>query len=97
MLRDPARTPSARVLQALERTHRRSHVDFALAQSRLHRETLTARPLEGEALESQEHQARESLAAQRAIEAADRVPFETFRQRYIAQELLVPANGPAPE
>jgi glutamate--cysteine ligase len=96
-LSDATRTPSAHVLDLLERAHRRSHVEFALAQSRLHREALTARPLEGEALESQERQARESLAAQRAIEAADRVPFETYRQRYLAQDLLVPANGPAME
>ena len=32
--------------------------------------------------------AEESLAEQRRIEAADAVPFETYRQRYLATEKL---------
>ena len=32
--------------------------------------------------------ARRSLAEQRAIEAADSVPFETFRQNYLAVSSL---------
>jgi hypothetical protein len=32
--------------------------------------------------------ADESLAAQRAIEAADSVPFEAYRQQYLAQDLM---------
>jgi hypothetical protein len=28
---------------------------------------------------------------QREIEAADRIPFETFRQQYVSAELLDPA------
>ena len=30
-----------------------------------------------------------SIADQQAIEAADTLPFETFRQHYLAQPLLV--------
>jgi len=36
--------------------------------------------------------AEESLAAQRAIEAADSVPFEVHRQRYLGQDLLSGAH-----
>jgi hypothetical protein len=32
-----------------------------------------------------------SLEEQKAIEAADREPFETYRQRYLSQDLL---DGP---
>jgi hypothetical protein len=32
--------------------------------------------------------AEESLAAQKKIEAADSVPFETYRQKYLSKELL---------
>jgi glutamate--cysteine ligase len=34
------------------------------------------------------HLAEESVAEQRRIEAADTVPFETYRQRYLAPEQL---------
>jgi glutamate--cysteine ligase len=32
--------------------------------------------------------AEDSLAAQRRIEAADSVPFETYRQQYLSRNLL---------
>ena len=32
--------------------------------------------------------AEESFAAQRRIEAADSVPFETYRQQYLSKDLL---------
>jgi glutamate--cysteine ligase len=37
-----------------------------------------------------EREAQESLDRQRAIEAADTVPFETFRQDYVSPKRLMP-------
>jgi glutamate--cysteine ligase len=87
-LRDASRTPSARVLEEMEREHERSYPAFVLARSERYRSELLARPLPA-AVESRLAQlARESLAEQRRLEAADDVPFEIFRQRYLALDLL---------
>ena len=87
-LREFDALPSARVLRAIEREHRRSYPDFALACSAEHRRALLARPLAAEALARFERLAEESRRAQREREAADDVPFETFRQRYLGQDLM---------
>ncbi|HEX6136217.1 MAG TPA: glutamate--cysteine ligase [Casimicrobiaceae bacterium] len=87
MLRDPERTPSARVLREL-RQNGNSYVGFALAQSRRHREALRALPFAAAAEQRLARMAEESLAAQRSVEDADRVPFEAFRQQYLAQDLM---------
>lgn len=87
VLRDPARTPSARLLADLGR-HGDSYRDFVLARSRQHREALMAIPLP-EADEARfERLAAESIAEQKAIEAADTLPFEEFRKQYLAVERL---------
>jgi glutamate--cysteine ligase len=83
-LDDPASTPSARVLQAMARDHNNSYVHFALAQSRAHREAILKLPLSAEVANRFALQAEESLVDQRRIEAADAVPFETYRQLYLA-------------
>jgi glutamate--cysteine ligase len=82
-LRDSALTPSARVLQAME-GYANSYVAFALAQSRAHRDTILALPLSAETAARFARLAEESIAEQRRIEAADTVPFETYRQQYLA-------------
>ena len=87
-LRDLPSLPSARVLRETERGHRRSFPDFAMALSRCHRETLVALPMESEAAARLEAMASRSITDQRQIEAGDDVPFETFRQRYLGQDLL---------
>ena len=46
------------------------------------------RPLPPQATSRYEQQAAESLREQREIEAADDLPFEQFRQRYLAQDLM---------
>jgi glutamate--cysteine ligase len=81
---DPASTPSARVLQAMARDHNNSYVHFALAQSRAHREAIMKLPLSEEVANRFALQAQESIVEQRRIEAADAVPFETYRQQYLA-------------
>jgi glutamate--cysteine ligase len=82
-LADPDSTPSARVLDAMQ-GYGNSYVRFVLAQSRAHRETILKLPLSAEVVERFAHLAEESLAEQRRIEAADAVPFETYRQQYLA-------------
>jgi len=58
---------------------------FALRMSRQHQQWFAERPLDGAKRLQFETLARESIEKQRAIEAADEVPFETFLQEYFAQ------------
>ncbi|MFI4952407.1 MAG: glutamate--cysteine ligase [Burkholderiales bacterium] len=83
-LHDPASTPSARVLQAMARDHGNSYVHFVLAQSRAHRETILRLPLADEIAARYARLAEESLAEQRRIEASETIPFEAYRQLYLA-------------
>jgi glutamate--cysteine ligase len=87
-LDDSASTPSARVLRAMARDHGNSYVHFVLAQSRAHRDALLKLPLPPDVAERFSRLAEESLAEQRRIEAADTVPFETYRQRYLSPPSL---------
>ena len=83
-LHDPAATPSARVLQAMARDHGNSYVHFVLAQSRAHREAILKLPLADEVAARYARLAEESVAEQRQIEASDTIPFEAYRQLYLA-------------
>ena len=83
-LEHPELTPSARVLEALG-AEGNSFFRFAMAQSRRHREHFLARPLDADARAHFERLARESLAAQRAIEESDALPFEAYLANYYAQ------------
>jgi glutamate--cysteine ligase len=83
-LRDPAATPSARVLQAMARDHGNSYVHFVLAQSRAHREAILKLPLADEVAARYARLAEESVAKQRQIEASETIPFEAYRQLYLA-------------
>jgi glutamate--cysteine ligase len=87
-LKDPDTVPSARVLQAMARDHGNSYVRFALALSHLHAGYLRDLSLPPDGAAHFARLAEESLAEQRRIEAADTVPFETFRQRYLSAEQL---------
>jgi glutamate--cysteine ligase len=87
-LRDASLTPSARVLQAMHEDHGDSYVAFAAAQSLRHREAMLRAPLAPEAELRYARMARESFSEQRRIEASDSVPFETYRQHYISQDLV---------
>jgi glutamate--cysteine ligase len=87
-LDDPARVPSARVLRQMAERHADSYVQFGRTQSVRHRDALLGLPFTPEIQSRFAVMADESIAAQRSIEAADRVPFETYRQQYISQSLL---------
>ena len=90
---DDALTPSARVLAAMARDHDGAYVRFVLAQSAAARRHLLALPWTA-ADEAHWHQLSEqSLAAQRAYEAADALPFEAYRQAYLASAGLQPASA----
>jgi glutamate--cysteine ligase len=82
-LNDPQTTPSARVLQAME-GYGNSYVSFALAQSRAHRDTILGAELAADVADHFARLAEESIEAQRRIEAADTVPFETYREQYLS-------------
>jgi glutamate--cysteine ligase len=83
-LQDPSATPSARVLQAMAREHDNSYVSFVLAQSRAHREAILKLPLADEVAARYARLAEESVAEQRQIEASETIPFEAYRQLYLA-------------
>jgi glutamate--cysteine ligase len=87
-LADPASTRSARMLAEMGQTYDNAYVGFALAQSLRHRRTLLDLPLPAEVQARYSRMAEDSRAAQRRIEAADSVPFETYRQEYLSRDLL---------
>jgi glutamate--cysteine ligase len=87
-LGDPESLPSARVLRAMARDHDNSYVRFVLALSLAHRKALRGLPLPRAVEERLTRLARDSLAEQERIEAADRVPFEAYRRQYLSPELL---------
>ncbi|HSW08389.1 glutamate--cysteine ligase [Aquabacterium sp.] len=87
-LHAPDTTPSARVLAAMVREFDRSHTRFTVAQSHRTRQALLALPY-AEALDARFRQlAQKSVIDQRAKEATDTLPFEAFRQQYLAVEQL---------
>jgi glutamate--cysteine ligase len=85
---DPDITPSARVLHAMARNHDNSYARFVLVESTLHKAMLQHLELPREVRDQFGRLAAESLQKQREIEAADQADFETFRQRYLAHDLL---------
>jgi len=88
LVADAEQTPSARVLHAMARNHGDSFVRFALIESTLHKAALQKLELARPVREHFARLAAESLVNQRDLEAADEIDFETFRQRYLAADLL---------
>jgi glutamate--cysteine ligase len=87
-LRDPESTPSARVLQAMQREYDRSYIRFVLAQSVRHRDQIWRLPFDRDTAARFARLAEGSLVKQRQIEAADTLPFETYRQQYLSPDRL---------
>ncbi len=79
----PDSLPSARVLAAMQAGHEGSHTDFVRARSQATRDALLARPWPEASAARYATLAQASLAEQRRIEAADSLPFETWRQAYL--------------
>jgi glutamate--cysteine ligase len=95
-LDDPGLLPSARVLNEIEHEHGGSYVRFVLDRSRRHREALEREPFAADVEAALARTAEESLAEQREIEAADTLPFEAFRQRYLSPLSLVVSEPSRP-
>lgn len=79
----PDTLPSARVLQSMVRDHASSFIDFGRARSRTAKEYLTSQPFTEQQALHLAALARDSVAEQAAIEAADTLPFETYRAQYL--------------
>ena len=88
LMQAPERTPSARVLDTMVREHASSFESFAFHQSELARDTLLDLPWTAEQQARYLAMSEESIAAQKAIEAADTLPFEAWREQYMAVEGL---------
>jgi glutamate--cysteine ligase len=89
LTKESALTPSARVVHAMERNHQGSYVRFVLAESLAHAGTLRNLPLPEDIARLFDGLAKKSIAAQRRIESADTLDFETYRQKYLAHDTLI--------
>ena len=74
--------PSARVLEAMSASGL-GHRDWVQSVSEQHQKTLIEEPLSAQKLADYEAMARESLAQQEAMEAADNQPFAEFLDAYL--------------
>jgi glutamate--cysteine ligase len=88
-LQAPASLPSARVLEVMAREHGNSFVGFIRAQSEATKNGLLALPWPAHEQAHFEQTSLDSIAAQKDIEAADTMPFESFRQQYVSADRLV--------
>ncbi|MEW6688598.1 MAG: glutamate--cysteine ligase, partial [Pseudomonadota bacterium] len=95
-LGDPESVPSARVLAAMAKDHANSYTAFVLAQSKKHDAALRALPFPPDEQARFERLARESHEKQKTIEAADTLPFESWRRQYLAREKLHVQPGRTP-
>ena len=82
--RDPERTPSARMLREMRETGEGFHA-FAKRMSLKHQRYFNALPEDPELTARFEAQARDSLRAQRELEARPQAPFGEFLAEYFAQ------------
>jgi glutamate--cysteine ligase len=88
LLDDPALLPSARVLAVMEQDFGNSFLNFTRAQSEQTRAKLLALPFSATEQARFAAMSAQSLRDQKAIEQADTMPFEIYRQQYIAPERL---------
>ena len=87
-LNDSDSVPSALVLREMQERHNGSYIRFAIAQSLRHAADIRRLPLPAETEKRFAQLAMDSLEEQRQIEAADSMPFETYRQQYLAPQRL---------
>ena len=83
-LRDPERTPSARMLADM-RAHGEGFFAFGLRMSRQHQEYFRSRKLPEPRRRYFQDEAEGSLRRQQEMEAADDVSFDEYLARYFAQ------------
>ncbi|HET7794871.1 MAG TPA: glutamate--cysteine ligase [Rhizobacter sp.] len=87
-LADARSTPSARVLAAMAQDFGNSFQRFTQAQSMQTQSRLLALPFTPELQAHFGNLARASVEEQQAIEAADTMPFEIYRQQYLSPQRL---------
>jgi glutamate--cysteine ligase len=87
-LADASQLPSARVLAAMAQDFDNSYVKFARAQSLKIKADLQGVPLSDEQLAHFAALSRQSVEAQKKIEASDSLPFEEYRRQYVSPECL---------
>jgi len=87
-LDDPASLPSARVLRETTERFAGSYIDFARAYSHRHKDVLQQQPLAASVETRFVRIAQDSADKQQVIEAQHDVPFETYRQQYLAPSSL---------
>ena len=87
-LDDASALPSAQVLAAMAAGHENSFVRFVRQQSLQARESLLALPFSAEQQAAFEAESAQSVQDQRAIEAADTLPFEQYREQYVSPRRL---------
>ena len=88
-LNAPDTLPSARALAMLQQDFGGSYTEFIRAQAEQTRNHLLALPWGAAAQAEFETLAQKSVAQRLAIEAADTVDFETYRQAYLSPQRLV--------
>jgi glutamate--cysteine ligase len=81
---NPESTPSSKILADM-REHHETFQAYALRVSQLHAESFRARPLASENAAEFVREAAESWAAQKHIEAEDKLNFDDFLADYFAQ------------
>jgi glutamate--cysteine ligase len=87
-LADPDSLPSARVLAAMKKDHGDSFISFVKAQSVTTRKHLLELPFTAQQQARLEAMSAKSIDDQKAIEAADTMPFEIYRQQYVSPARL---------
>jgi glutamate--cysteine ligase len=88
LLQQPELLPSARVLAVMKQDFDSSFTAFGCAQSQQVRAKLLSLPFSAGQQAKFAAMTEQSLRDQQAIEAADRIPFETYRQQYVSAERL---------
>lgn len=91
----PRQLPSARVLQQIGQADNCAYTAFVHDRALQTQQQLLALPWSRDQQARFEREAQQSLAEQAAIEQADTMPFEAFRQDYVAPDRLMPALATA--
>jgi len=85
---EPDSLASARVLKEMVDRYGSSHARFVIDHSRRYRDALRSKPIPADVDAQMTRTAQSSIEEQRSVEAAETVPFETYRQRYLSPESL---------
>lgn len=88
-LERPRLLPSARILTMMQSDFGGRHIEFARAQSEQARSRLLALGLSETLAQRARERVEQSIAAQRAIEQADSLPFEAWRLAYLDPRTLL--------